>query len=112
MSLSNSYPFDCFYKYQIINSKQIPNFAEKTTKMRVIREFPHEDFKITLFRWNEKFLIKYEMGNFEQTYKIPEVDLLEGEQELETIACNTEFLEKISHQFEEMRRNFYEIHSI
>lgn len=78
--------------------------------MRVIRELPHEDFKITLFRWNEKFIIKYEMGNFEQTYKVPEMDLLEGEQELETIALNEKFLDSIAEQFETMQENFYRIH--
>lgn len=79
--------------------------------MRIIKEIPHEDFKITLFRWNEKFLIKYEMGNFEQTYKIPEMDLLEGVQELETIALNEEFLESVFNQFETMQDKFYKIHN-
>lgn len=79
--------------------------------MRVLKELPHEDFKITLFRWNEKFLIKYEISNFEQTYKIPEMDLLEGVQELETIALNEEFLESVANQFEEMQGNFYRIHN-
>ena len=39
--------------------------------MRMVGDFPHPKFKITLFSWNEKYLVKIEAGLFEQVYKIP-----------------------------------------
>lgn len=43
--------------------------------MRVIGEIPHPDCKITIFHWNNRYLIKLEQGPFEQTFKIQEYDL-------------------------------------
>jgi len=43
--------------------------------MRVIGEIPNDQCKITLFNWNEKYLIKFEIGMYEQTYKIDEYEI-------------------------------------
>ena len=43
--------------------------------MRLISEIPHELFKISVFSWNNKYIIKFENGDFEQTYKISQWDL-------------------------------------
>lgn len=43
--------------------------------MRIIGEIPHPDCKITLFAWNNRYLIKLERGLLEQTYKINQFDL-------------------------------------
>lgn len=43
--------------------------------MRVIGEIPHPDCKITIFHWNNRYLIKLEQGSLEQTFKIQEYDL-------------------------------------
>lgn len=43
--------------------------------MRVVREIPHPQVKITIFHWNNRYLIKLEAGSFEQTYKISEFDV-------------------------------------
>ena len=45
--------------------------------MRVIGEIPHPACKITLFHWNNRYLIKLELGGMEQTFKINEFDLSE-----------------------------------
>ena len=47
--------------------------------MRVVREITGKPCKITVFSWNEKYLIKLEMGPFEQTYKVSMMDYLEEE---------------------------------
>jgi hypothetical protein len=47
--------------------------------MRVVREIPHPDIKITIFHWNNRYLIKLEAGAFEQTYKISEFDIASEE---------------------------------
>ncbi|MBE7174980.1 MAG: hypothetical protein INR69_01160 [Mucilaginibacter polytrichastri] len=46
--------------------------------MRVVAELPHPEFKITIFAMNQKFIVKCEKGNFEQSYKISEMDLTDG----------------------------------
>jgi len=43
--------------------------------MRIIGEISHPHCKITLFHWNNRYLIKLEDGFLEQTFKIPEYDL-------------------------------------
>lgn len=46
--------------------------------MRVVAELPHPECKITIFSMNNKFIIKFEQGTLEQTYKLAEVDILNG----------------------------------
>jgi hypothetical protein len=43
--------------------------------MRVVGEIPHEVCKITLFAWNNRYLIKLEAGLLEQTYKVNQFDI-------------------------------------
>ena len=43
--------------------------------MRVIGVIPHPACKITLFDWNQKFLVKLEQGPCEQTFKLSQLDL-------------------------------------
>ncbi|WP_276374357.1 hypothetical protein [Chryseolinea sp. H1M3-3] len=43
--------------------------------MRVVGEIPHEVCKITLFAWNNRYLIKLEHGLLEQTYKVNQFDI-------------------------------------
>ncbi len=43
--------------------------------MRVVGEIPHEVCKITLFAWNNRYLIKLELGLLEQTYKVNQFDI-------------------------------------
>lgn len=46
--------------------------------MRVLAELPHPDCKISIFGMNQKFIIKFEQGNLEQSYKIAEADVVGG----------------------------------
>ena len=43
--------------------------------MRVVREVLHPACKITVFDWNNRYLIKFEQGYFEQTYKFSQLDV-------------------------------------
>jgi hypothetical protein len=43
--------------------------------MRTIAEIPHHTFKITVFSYNTKYILKIELGQFEQIYKIAEMDV-------------------------------------
>jgi hypothetical protein len=74
--------------------------------MRVIGEIPHPQFKITLFSWNGKYLIKLEAGMYEQTYKIREDDL-SSEAEIHGI-LNEGFLARALEAFRLMHSNLQE----
>jgi hypothetical protein len=43
--------------------------------MRVIADIPHPRYKIQIFLYNAKYLVKIELGQFEQTFKIAETDV-------------------------------------
>jgi len=68
--------------------------------MRVVKELSVGSIRITVFNWNNKYLVKYEQGMVEQTYKISELDLLE-EDELKFF-FEEKWLEKVGKKFEEM----------
>ncbi|QJW90050.1 hypothetical protein HNV11_12035 [Spirosoma taeanense] len=43
--------------------------------MRFVQDIPHPQFRIGLYAWNGKYIVKIEAGPYEQTYKISEMDL-------------------------------------
>lgn len=73
--------------------------------MRVIAELPHADFKISIFSMNHKFLVKFEQGNLEQTYKIAEMDLTDGINGVFEILDEAFYL-TVSERFNQMRADF------
>ncbi len=73
--------------------------------MRVLSENIKDNLKITLFSWNEKYILKFEQGLLEQTYKISQLDVY-GEQEVLEILENDSFIKKINDNFEKMRKDW------
>lgn len=73
--------------------------------MRVIAELPHPDFKITIFSMNQKFIVKMERGVLEQTYKIAEMDTLDGVNSVFEI-LDEEFLKTVAERFVAMGTDF------
>lgn len=74
--------------------------------MRVVREIPLPDLKITIFSWNNKYLVKLEQGLLEQTYKIPETEI-SSEQELDAL-LSEKFLNKARLRFKNMMEDLRE----
>tara|TARA_R110000796_G_scaffold74374_1_gene167114 strand:- start:72781 stop:73011 length:231 start_codon:yes stop_codon:yes gene_type:complete len=70
--------------------------------VRVVKEIPNSNCKITVFSWNGKFLIKLENGGFEQTFKVSELDVLE--QELDEI-LNETFITEAIERFDDMAKS-------
>ncbi len=68
--------------------------------MRVVKEIPYQHFKITIFHWNNRYLIKLESGSFEQTFKISELDVF-SEDEVMALIDDT-FLEQALQRFDDM----------
>lgn len=79
--------------------------------MRVVNEINHRDCKITIFSWNNRYLIKFEQGHLEQTYKINEFDLMH-EDDLKKI-ISEKFIQTVLKNFENMAISLNEaMHSI
>jgi hypothetical protein len=74
--------------------------------MRVVAEITDKPCRITIFNWNNKYLLKLEYGNYEQTYKISELDL-SGDDDIKN--CLTDdFINKVMHRFMAMEADLYE----
>lgn len=71
--------------------------------VRLVEEIVHADCKITIFHWNNKYLIKLETGPFEQTFKISEFDLA-SEADLKRILSD-EFIQQAMARFADMSRS-------
>lgn len=74
--------------------------------MRVVADIPHPEIKITLLAWNGKYLIKLELGPFEQTYKVSEMDVTGGDAEIQKW-LDAEFLQRAIELFLSMRENLH-----
>lgn len=72
--------------------------------MRLVKEVPHEKYKIQIFNYNAKYIVKIELGQFEQTYKISETDVY-GIEEVERM-ITPELLSNALHRFVEMRTDW------
>jgi hypothetical protein len=73
--------------------------------MRVVAEIPSAEYKITVFSWNGKYLLKFERGPYEQTYKVSEMDLT-GDDDIKKIIEDPEFLTAVTERFKEMSKAF------
>jgi hypothetical protein len=78
--------------------------------MRTLAELPHPDCKITIFGMNQKYIIKFEQGNLEQTYKIAEADIVDGVNGVFEI-LDAEFVNKVLASFTSMRASFIETYN-
>lgn len=70
--------------------------------MRIEKEYNLKDLKITIFYWNNKYILKVESDTFEQTYKFSELDFTLNEVE-ELIT--DDFLEGVKKIFFAMFKN-------
>jgi hypothetical protein len=71
--------------------------------MRVVGEIPHSECKITIFHWNNRYLVKLEQGPFEQTFKIEEFDLA-SEAEVRLVVTEP-FIQSALRRFESMAQS-------
>jgi hypothetical protein len=75
--------------------------------MRIIAELPLPEFKISILNMNNKFIVKIEKGSFEQTYKIPEMDITDGVNSVFELLDDT-FLKSVEKRFIEMLNDYKE----
>lgn len=74
--------------------------------MRIVKDIPHPRFKITVYSWNNKYIIKIEDAHLEQVFKIDEGQV-SGLGEIEAM-LSTPFLLKVLQRFVEMSEDFSE----
>ncbi len=71
--------------------------------MRIIGEIPHSQCKITLFQWNNRYLIKLEKDRLEQTFKVDQFELA-SEKELNRL-IGEGFIQKALDRFNDMEQS-------
>lgn len=74
--------------------------------MRIIAELPHPACKITLFNMNQKYIVKFEQGQLEQSYKLSELDLSGGGANEIFQMLDEAFMETVIDRFKTMRSDF------
>lgn len=65
------------------------------------------DLKISLYKWNAKFFVKFETPDLEQVYKIAEMDASEAEIRK---MVNDNFIQKVILRFQEMYSDISDIY--
>jgi len=74
--------------------------------MRIIGEIPHSQCKVTLYHWNNRYLIKLEKNGLEQTFKVDQFELA-TDKDLQ-ILVDELFLQKALDRFDDMERSMAE----
>lgn len=73
--------------------------------MRYLRDIPHSFYKISLYKWNGKYIVKIEAGGrYEQTFKVDETDL-ESDLEVDTI-LDAAFMAQVKDRFDAMHTDW------
>ncbi len=75
--------------------------------MRVIADIPHSRYKIQIFSYNAKYLVKIELGQFEQIFKIAESDVDGGVEEVKRMVTD-QLLRNSLERFLSMRTDWEE----
>lgn len=78
--------------------------------MRTIAEIHHPKCRISVFLWNQKYLVKLEQGGLEQTFKLNQFDVLNEDKLKEMI--NEEFIESALKRFDDMRNELGKLVSL
>ena len=69
--------------------------------MRIVKELNVGEFKVTVFHWNNKYILKYENGWHEITVKISQLDV-NSESDIDIFLSDPEISLKIKESFEKL----------
>ena len=73
--------------------------------MRILGYLDHPVLKITVFKTDTRLSIKFENGDFEQTYKFRPTEQTNSLKEINRL-LDDEFLEQVRARFEQMKQDF------
>ena len=68
--------------------------------MRYLQDIANPHFRIGLYAWNGKYIVKIEAGPYEQTYKVGELDVSDAA-DVRTMLDDA-FLARVAQRFSEM----------
>lgn len=68
-----------------------------------------KSYKIGLYTWNGKYIVKVEAGLYEQTYKVSEMDFLGDENDIHKLFTDETFLKTVFARFHQMHADFQEV---
>ena len=69
--------------------------------MRIIGQIPSPHCKISVFHMNDKYIVKVEKAHLEQSFKVPEEALMNGQEDLKQL-FNEEMVIRIMERFRDM----------
>ncbi len=72
--------------------------------MKFIKKIPHIEVDISLYEWNQKYIIKFELNGLEQTYKVSQLDI-DTKEEAEA-ALTPAFIEQVVGRFQDMQEEW------
>jgi hypothetical protein len=73
--------------------------------MRIVAQVPHPQMKISIFSWNEKYIIEMEAGQYKQTYKISH-DSVSGVDAVKAL-CDDALVQGTLQRFSLMHADFH-----
>lgn len=73
--------------------------------MRIAGYIKHPNYKITIFHMNNRYSIKFENGQYEQTYKLRESDLFNNAEQVKAMVDEA-FLTAVQEQFKLQNKCF------
>lgn len=76
--------------------------------MRILGQIPHPHLLINVFRSNNKFILKIELGPFEQVYKFMESDSINDFNSVSQLVTD-DFLTSVFSIFDQMNLNYKSI---
>ena len=77
--------------------------------MRILETFPTKAALVSIYSWNQKWIIKFESGDFEQIFKIPIDEIATKELLKEKILNHSDFLDSIQKRMSEMNQSAREV---
>lgn len=85
----------------------VSKFEERVifaAEMRIVAQIPHPEMKISIFLYNEKYIIEMEAGQYKQTYKIS-FDSVEGLEGVKAL-CTPQLIQSTLQRFSLMHSDF------
>ncbi len=73
--------------------------------MRILGQIPHPDLLINVFKSGNRFILKFEAGPFEQSYKFLETEKLCDFENVKTLVSD-ELIQKVYAIFDLMNREY------
>jgi hypothetical protein len=78
--------------------------------MRIIDSIPHPSISISIFNMNDKYIVKFEAGPMEQSFKF-QTEQIKSVENLKKM-INDDFIEKVRLRFNDMFMQMKESYSV